>query len=244
MDQVESLNRRTGIALWRQIANTIRKEIQAGTYAPGSQLPTEMALAKRFHVNRHTLRRAVASLQEEGLLRIEQGRGTFVQEDVVDYRIGKRTRFSETIAGLGRIPGVTLLRTQHLRPDPTIADNLRMSQADLVLCLTILRKVDERPIYLTSHFLPADRFVGIDEALTEEGSLTRAFSRYGVSDYTRARTHLSARLPSQEEAALLDQPRTQPILVTENLSLDGSGMPIEFSVARAASSRIQVVIEP
>src|SRR3546814_2442917 len=67
----------------------------------------------RSAVNRHTLRRGVASLEQEGLLRVEQGRGTFVQERVVDYRLGKRTRFTENILKQSRIPSGELRSEEH-----------------------------------------------------------------------------------------------------------------------------------
>ena len=71
---------RSGLPIWRQIADTISSEISTSVYAPGQKLPTESELATRFGVNRHTVRRAVASLQDVGLLRVEQGRGTFVSD--------------------------------------------------------------------------------------------------------------------------------------------------------------------
>src|SRR3546814_943740 len=90
-----TLQRRAGGALWRQIAETLEKDIREQVYEPGQRLPTEAELAERFSVNRHTVRRGIAFLEQEGVLRVEQGRGTFVQERMVDYRLGKRTRFTE-----------------------------------------------------------------------------------------------------------------------------------------------------
>ncbi len=49
-------------------------------------------------VNRHTVRRAMAELAVRGLVRTERGSGTFVKTDKLDYRIGRRTRFSEIVA--------------------------------------------------------------------------------------------------------------------------------------------------
>ena len=89
-----------GIAMWRRIADTIRLDIVGGKRARGEKLPGEMALAERFAVNRHTVRRAIAALTAEGVVRAEQGRGTFVdQAKRLSYRIGRRTRFSEGLAG-------------------------------------------------------------------------------------------------------------------------------------------------
>ena len=90
----------SGVTIWRQIAEELEDEIASRTYAPGGRLPTEMELSARFGVNRHTVRRAIATLEDRGLVRVERGRGTFVQTDTIDYVVGRRTRFSENLRRL------------------------------------------------------------------------------------------------------------------------------------------------
>src|SRR6201986_5560058 len=93
----DPVRRQEGVALWRQIANRLQQDIGAGTYPPGGRLPTEAELSQHFHVNRHTVRRALEELSRGGLVRVEQGRGSFVAEDVLEYAVEPRTRFSEWI---------------------------------------------------------------------------------------------------------------------------------------------------
>ena len=103
-----SLDRQTGVALWRQIADDIRAAIGNGVYDDSTKLPTEAALAAQFEVNRHTVRQALGALAREGIVETVQGRGTtVVRRTRFSYPIGSRTRFS---AGLGgqvsrRLPG-------------------------------------------------------------------------------------------------------------------------------------------
>ena len=112
-----ALARGQGIALWRQIAGTLEKEIAGGDLSPGARLPTEADLSARFGVNRHTVRRAMEELKSRGLVRIEQGRGSFVAEDVLDYPVGPRTRFSETIRRQNREPQGRILRLEEMPAD-------------------------------------------------------------------------------------------------------------------------------
>src|SRR5262245_55865358 len=102
--------RTAGMALWRIIETTLATEISAGVFKPGDRLPTEAELARRFAVNRHTLRRAMAALADAGKVRIEQGRGTFVQENVIEYPVSRRTRFSEVLTAQHYHPRGELLR--------------------------------------------------------------------------------------------------------------------------------------
>ena len=98
------MDRVAGLALWRQIADRIKGDISKDILRPGCKLPTEILLAQQFKVNRHTIRRSIAELVEEGLLKVEQGRGTFVVDHLVDYQLGRRTRFTETVLKQNKNP--------------------------------------------------------------------------------------------------------------------------------------------
>lgn len=65
--------------LYRQIYHALKADISSGHYPPGSQLPTENELVRRFGVSRVTVRNALALLQREGLLVRIPAKGTFVR---------------------------------------------------------------------------------------------------------------------------------------------------------------------
>ena len=64
--------------IWTEIRNDLETDIRLGRFAAGTKLPTEAELAARFGVNRHTVRRAIASLVEAGLALSRQGAGVSV----------------------------------------------------------------------------------------------------------------------------------------------------------------------
>ena len=69
----------SGVALWRQVADGIERGIADGRFAAGEKLPGEIEIAETYRVNRHTVRRALATLAERGLVRAERGSGTYVE---------------------------------------------------------------------------------------------------------------------------------------------------------------------
>ncbi|HEX6515717.1 MAG TPA: FadR/GntR family transcriptional regulator [Nocardioidaceae bacterium] len=69
---------RAGLA--DQVVEYLLQDITEGVYPPGSQLPPEPVLAEQAGVSRLTLREAIKSLRQRGVVRVEQGRGTFVNE--------------------------------------------------------------------------------------------------------------------------------------------------------------------
>lgn len=237
------LERNAGEALWRQIERDIADAIRSGEFAPGTQLPTEVDLARRYGVNRHTLRRAVSELAEKGVVRVEQGRGTFVQDHVLDYLVQRRTRFSDNVLAQRRTPGGRVLKMEELPADAYLAHQLAIGEGAPVLLLERLGEVDGRPISVASHYLPAERFRGFFGIYEETHSISGALERFGCGDYVRRTTRVTARMPDATDAQHLQQPRTRPVLVAESINVDAEGRPIEFGIARYAADRFQMVFE-
>jgi GntR family phosphonate transport system transcriptional regulator len=233
----------TGLPLWRRIALTLGKEIADGRLIPGGQMPTEMALAARFAVNRHTVRRAVEALSRDGLVTTEQGRGSFVREDVMDYVVGPRTRFSEWIRRHNREPSGRVLDLQTVPAEAGIAEGLGIAPGDAVVMVERLGLADGLPVGVSTHWFPTT-LPGIAGALARESSITAALAAAGVTDYRRSRTRVSARLPSVAEAALLRTARNRPLLVCENTNVDAAERIVELGFTRHPTPRVQVVFEP
>jgi GntR family phosphonate transport system transcriptional regulator len=238
-----TLDRGGGVALWRQIASELERDITGGRHAPGERLPTEADLAGRFDVNRHTLRRAMEELEGRGLVRVEQGRGSFVAEDVLDYPLGPRTRFSEIIRAQHREPAGRLLRLVEIEAEPRIAELLDLPAGARVVLAERIALADDRPLMLGAHHFPLARFPRIADFLRKNPSITAALAACGVGDYRRRITRITARMPTGEEAAALAQSRHRPVLVSEAVNEDLDGMPVDATLTRYAAGRAQLVVE-
>lgn len=233
-----------GVALWRRIVEAVEQEIAAGTLAPGAKLATEAQMAARFGVNRHTVRRALEELSRNGLVRVEQGRGSFVAEDVLDYTIGPRTRFSEWIRRHNREPSGRTLDLREMPADQSIAAGLGIRTGAKVVRLERLGLADGRPVSIGAHHFPAARFPSLLAALRGGAGISEALAQAGVEDYRRHVTRVSARMPTEAESALLGMPRNRPLLVTENINVDAAGAVVEFGLSRYPTPRVQLVFEP
>ena len=240
----EPVSRQDGVALWRQIANRLQHDIGAGIYPPGGRLPTEAELSQHFRVNRHTVRRALEELSRGGMVRVEQGRGSFVTEDVLEYAVEARTRFSEWIRRHNKEPSGRVLQLKETAADQHVAAALGIRPGSKVVLLERLGFADERPVSLAQHYFPVVRMRGVLDALRGSTSITEALKAVGVSDYLRQLTRVTARLPNPDEAELLRMPRNRPLLVTENINVDRTGVVVEFGVSRYPTPRVQIVFEP
>lgn len=241
--RVTALSRGEGLAAWRQIADGLEAEIRAGALAAGAQLPTEAALAARFGVNRHTVRRALAVLAERGLVRATQGRGTFVEAPRLAYPIGPRTRFSEIVSRAGREAWGDLIASAEVAAEAEIAADLGLPPGAPVLDLLTLHRADGTPISTARTCLPLPRFAGFDRAYAALGSITRAYAEFGVSDYTRLSTRIGARLAAAEEAARLDLAPGRVLISLASVNADAAGIRIQATRGLFVADRVELVVE-
>lgn len=66
--------------VWRQVAGFIRSRIEGGEWAPGKVIASEAAMVQEYGVARETVRKAVRSLADDGVLVVVQGKGSYVAE--------------------------------------------------------------------------------------------------------------------------------------------------------------------
>ncbi|MGY4307890.1 GntR family phosphonate transport system transcriptional regulator [Bradyrhizobium sp. USDA 4369] len=228
---------------WQDIKQKLEEAIVSGEIVEGDRLPNEHALAASFTVHRHTIRRALAELAADGLVRIEKGRGTFIETEQLEYRIGRRTRFSENVLRSGLEQHAQLLNSAQEKATAEIAGALGLRRGQQVIVLHTLRHVNGRPTSYASHYVARDRFEGMRERFLMTGSISLALKEFGIEDYLRKTSRVTSRLPSGDEARILSQPRSQPILVINSINVVPQGAPILFSIARMSALRVQLIFD-
>lgn len=228
---------------WEAIAHALREDIACGRFQPGERLPNETALAERFAVNRHTLRQAVRSLAESGFVRVVHGRGTFVRELVLDYALQRRTRLTQNLAESGE-QARRELRAANQQEAGAWAQALRIHAKERIEVLHTRAVVRGRPIGISTSVFPAARFAGIADAFGETRSITKSLRAFGVDDYTRQRSVVSCRMPTQEEADALARPTTAPVLVVDYVNAGRDGVPVEAGTTLFAADAVQLSVSP
>lgn len=243
MTRQETIKRGDGVAIWRQIAERLRTEISLDVWKTDDRLPSESELAIRFGVNRHTVRRAVATLAEEGILQANQGRGTFVAQKPISYPISARTRFSEIVSAQAREPGGKLISRLTEPADDSVAEKLGVSPGTLLLRVESIRFADAVPISWGVNYYPSDRFPTLAEAFERTGSITDALRENGLRDYTRRETTISAESALALDAERLDVAVGDPLLTCEAINDDPNGFAFNLTFSRMAASRVQLKID-
>lgn len=231
-------------ALWTSIADTIRREIAEGLYAPGDKLPTEAGMASRFGVNRHTVRRACAALAAEKLLHPRRGAGVFVAQRVTDYPLGRRVRFHRNVAATGQIPSRRITRLETRRGSARETEALRIGPGDPVHLFEGVSLADDVPLAAFRSVFSADRVPGLLAALRDTASITEALAACGTRDHIRIETRLTAKLAAPLLAVALRIATGAPVLRTVSINVDGDGVPVEYGTTWFAGDRVTLTVTP
>ena len=226
---------------WRLIEGTLEQEILAGHYANSPQLPADTRIAERFGVSRMTARKALASLQHRGLIRIEQGRGAFVERDVLQYRILQRVSFTKNVLANNRLPSRRLVETGEMAADDWACGHLGVAPGTPLLVVTLLSEANRRPIAISTNFLERARFDGFIDRLGPAGDVEGTMRDFGIEGMWSKSAKVIARMPTDTEARLLDQSKSRPVVVKDSVEHDASDRPVWCHITCYAADRIQFV---
>ena len=233
----------SGVALWRQVADGIERGIADGTYTSGEKLPGENEIADAYRVNRHTVRRALAALAERGIVRAERGSGTYVEAPKLAYPLRSRTRFSEIVGAGGREPGGQLIGSAIEPGTRELAKHLALKTGAPLLRLDVLRFADKTPICVATNWLPAARFAEAAPLYEKMRSMTKLLAHYGIRDYRRQSTRVTAGIVNAADAVQLDLTLGRPVLIVDSTDVEADGTPLLTSRSRFAAERVEFVVE-
>ena len=219
---------------YREIEQALRARI--ATLRPGQRLPSDADLCAEFSVSRMTARHAMAQLAEEGLVRRDPGRGTFVAEPPTHRRADFLMTFSHEMRRQGREPSSRVV-AREVRP-PTVDEraDLRVVPGERIVALQRVRLADDVPVALEMAVLAAVCIPAVLEADLEAGSLHEALINHGIVP-SRGTSSIGAEAASNDDALLLGVPQGEPMLVERRLILDQRGRPIERTESRYAADR-------
>ena len=103
------INRNSEVPCYSQLSAILLEQIRNEGVQQGGRLPAEDAISKKYKLNRHTVRHALARLAEEGIVYKIKGKGTFLAKTKIPYKVSKKTQFTTSILQAGLQPDAKLL---------------------------------------------------------------------------------------------------------------------------------------
>ncbi len=234
---------RPGVPLHEQISSRLRQEIASGALPPEAQLPSEHELCQAYGVSRVTVRRALQTLEADGLIFRRQGLGSFVCDQRVAQGLVRLTDFAQDMARAGLRASSRVLLQENEPCPPAVAERLGVEVGATVLRLDRLRLADDEPIALDRTWIPpfyAQLLEGHDLA---QETLYRLLEReFGIPALS-GRYRITAGSADSGIAPFLDVPPGEALLIIERTTRTVGDRAVYFQRRFYRSDRMAYELE-
>jgi GntR family transcriptional regulator len=236
-------NLRPGIPLHEQISSGLREEIASGRLPPDAQLPSEHELGQQYGVSRVTVRRALQTLEADGLIYRRPGLGSFVCERRMAQGLVRLTDFAQDMARAGlRATSRVLHRAMEPCPAPT-AERLALTPGVQVLRLDRLRLGDGDPMALDRTWIPPYYAQLLEGHNLARETIYRVLEReYGIPALS-GRYRISATTADGETAGPLEVRPGEALLMLERTTRTVGDKPMYFQRRFYRSDRMAYELE-
>ncbi|WP_119327072.1 GntR family transcriptional regulator [Companilactobacillus musae] len=230
------------VPVYIQIHNEIRKEIESGKWAVGERIPSERQLSQDFDVSRMTLRQAIQTLVDEGILQRQVGSGTYVASSKVQEKMSGTTSFTEITESQGKKPSSKTVSYHVADPSISELEKLKLKEGDQVLRMERIRYADKQPICFEVATIP----IGIVNSLNKKditSSLYKALEDKAGLKLGNATQTVSAILASEKIANFLNVKRGSAVLRVRQITTLDDGRPFEYVRSQYAGDRFEFYLE-
>ncbi len=230
------------VPVYIQIHNEIRKEIESGKWAVGERIPSERQLSQDFDVSRMTLRQAIQTLVDEGILQRQVGSGTYVASSKVQEKMSGTTSFTEITESQGKKPSSKTVSYHVADPSISEIEKLKLKNGDQVLRMERIRYADKQPICFEVATIPIE----IVNSLNKKditSSLYKALEDKAGLKLGDATQTVSAILASEKIANFLNVKRGSAILRVRQVTTLDDDRPFEYVRSQYAGDRFEFYLE-
>ena len=213
------------------IAESIRQEILSRPLPPHTRLSSETELVQRYGAARETIRKALARLQDQGLIYSRQAVGSFVAEPRVEQDLDQLVGFSQFMVYQGLKPGSRVLTAQVQRiadANSPVLRGLNLKARSPVVYLRRLRLGGETPLVIANTWLSERRFPGFLKHNIQRHSVYEIMEKMGHKPIDAVQT-IEVTTLREEEAGLLTVPVGSPALMIKRVAYC-EGIPVEYAI--------------
>ncbi|MCP9332244.1 GntR family transcriptional regulator [Lentilactobacillus hilgardii] len=231
-----------GLPIYIQIHNDIKRNIEAEKWKIGDRIPSERELSTEFGVSRMTLRQAIQTLVDEGILERRVGSGTFVANQKVQERMSGVTGFTDLMLAQGKKPSSKTISYHTMEPSLSEMEKLKITQDQSVLRMERIRYGDNIPICFEVATVPENIVAGLEKSEVTS-SLYRALEQKKNLSLGKAQQTVSAMLASERIAEYLDIKRGDAILRLRQITYLQDGRPFEYVRTQYVGDRFEFYLE-
>jgi GntR family transcriptional regulator len=226
-----------------QLSDWLRSKIDDGTYEVDDQLPSEHQLSERFDVSRITVRRALQTIENEGLIYRRQGLGSFVRDRRAHQGLVRLTDFAQDMAQAGLEASSEVLHHAQEAVPLDVASPLQLDPGSTVVQLDRLRLGDDRPVAFDRTWLPPFYAQLLEGHNLAHDTIYRILETEYEIPVLRGRYRITAADAPDAIAEVLRVPSGRALLLIERLSLTQGDKPVYFQRRYYRSDRVAYELE-
>lgn len=225
-----------------QIKNILLDQITMQMWKPGDFIPSERELCEKYGVSRITIRKSLADLEREGLIKKIQGKGTFVTVEKFVQPLKKLRSFSEDMRERGYVPSSNILMFEIIPSNKFVSEKLEIPIASDVILLKRLRLADNEPMAIETAYLVSPLCNPLLDQLKGGDSLYKLlYENLGI-ELGSAQQSIEVGTVNGWEANLLNLVDKSLVLLTQRLTLTKDEKPIEFVTSKYRGDRYKFFI--
>ncbi|RST90434.1 GntR family transcriptional regulator [Vagococcus humatus] len=228
--------------IYLQIHDQIRTEIEAGKWQVGDRLPSERELAERFGVSRMTLRQAIQTLADEGVLERKIGSGTYVAKQKVQEWMTGTTSFTDIIQSQGKVPSSKVIAYFVTQPSSSEQEKLQLTGHDKILRMERIRYADDIPICFEVTSIPYSLIKNYNKAEITQ-SFYHVLGEKGHHEIGTSNQTISAMIAAEKIAEYLEMKKGEAILKVRQVSYFKDGIPFEYVRSQYVGSRFEFYLQ-
>lgn len=211
------LNTNGSTPLHTQVASQLEKQVRQGKWKPGEKIISERELMELGNISRATVRQAISSLVQQGVLEKIQGAGTFVQRAKIEQPMNVAYSFSQQLRGLGLKLEDKLLNREVIQASEELAKKLQVRKNSKVIYINRLRFIDGEPFMISKAYVPHSLCPALLEDKLETSLYSLLVERYGLP-VIHATDKIESFQADKETSKRLNLSSNVPILFVERLA--------------------------
>lgn len=220
------LDKRSTQPLYAQLKELLNERIRQGTYQPGQQIPSELALCEELSLSRPTVRQAIAELVTEGILVIIKGKGTFVASEPERIELKGFNAFAFSFLSARELDGLDDLTISRLEGNAELnkifaAPGNPASQP--VWSVSWRLEADGQTFAVCQSMIPVAMFPELADDLHHNRRMIDITANKYAYLPQKASCRIFVRPAGSEEARALDIARNAPVLVAASRLTSRSG---------------------
>jgi GntR family transcriptional regulator len=239
-----AIRRDTPVPYHYQLSELLRQEIDVGRLKVGDKIPVEEELCAHFSLSRTTVRKALDALVTLGLVRREQGRGTFVAEPkLVESMVNRQIGFFDDMAARGIEVVSRVLELRQAAPSAAVARELELAPGATIIEVRRVRSIADQPVVVTSSCVPYDFCPSLLQADLTSIGLHQFLREHAGFKIGRFKSFIEAVGANEMEARLLGVKLGAPLMSIESTVYLPDGRPVDYFTSVHRGDRLRFIID-